>query len=87
MYAVYRCFSYADTIRSFRKTGTVVCVTFTTLSGFFSEIRHLKSTMFVSFCYLKQKQQQQKKTPVTTILDPEFFGTRVGCHVSAVEWV
>ena len=22
-----------------------------------------------------------------TMLDPEFFGTRVGCHVSAVEWV
>ena len=22
-----------------------------------------------------------------TIRDPEFFGTRVGCHVSAVEWV
>ena len=21
------------------------------------------------------------------LTDPEFFGTRVGCHVSAVEWV
>ena len=21
------------------------------------------------------------------LYDPEFFGTRVGCHVSAVEWV
>ena len=43
-------------------------------------------------CHLSKKTDPEPVLFSTTKYiayrnDPEFFGTRVGCHVSAVEWV
>ena len=49
--------------------------------------------LFVHAGPLKRCTDHEQVMDETLILDisiniyPEFFGTRVGCHVSAVEWV
>ena len=38
--------------------------------------------LFHKLAYTKYRMLDRSST-----VDPELFGTRVGCHVSAVEWV